>query len=199
MTRFALTTLVILATVPVTAALAQTVTQPKVAPAASPATARIPSFIVPVPSTSRKTAPALPRRMWPFLKARVEAVPAGPPTEAPMTLPLILPVSSKAAAPANPAVSPSPERRAAKPTKSRAVAALTVVNGSEVPATTITITEEAKIVSHAGPLAPKAQTTLKLPRMTGCLVTVEATFEGGSGSDGRAIDVCKVKLVRLTD
>jgi len=136
--------------------------------------------------------------MWPFLKARVEAISAGPPIEAPMTLPLIL-LASKAAPLANPAVSPSPERRAAKPTKSRAVTALTVVNGSEVPATTITITEETKIVSHAGPLAPKDQATLKLPRMTGCLVAVEATFEGGSRSDGKTIDVCKVKLVRLTD
>ena len=35
--------------------------------------------------------------------------------------------------------------------------------------------------------------------MTGCLVTVAATFEGGSVSDGRTIDLCKVKLVRLTD
>jgi len=199
MTRFAFVTLVILATVPVTAALAQTVAQPEVAPAASPATARVPSFIVPVPPKSGKTAPALPRRMWPFLKARVEAIPAWLPTADPLALPLIL-SASKAAAPVTPAASPSPERRAAmKPTKPRAVTALTVVNGSEVPATTIAITEAAKIVSHAGPLAPKAQATLKLPRMTGCLVTVEATFAGGSVSDGRVIDVCRVKLVRLTD
>ena len=190
----------ILATVPVTAALAQTVTQPKVAPAASPATARVPSFIVPVPPTSGKTAPALPRRMWPFLKARVEAIPAWPPTADPLALPLILSASSKAGAPVTSAASPSPERRAAtEPTKPRAVTALTVVNGSEIPATTITITEAAKIVSHAGPLAPKAQATLRLRRMTGCLVTVEATFAGGSVSDGSPVDVCRVKLVRLTD
>lgn len=199
MTCFALTTLVIMAVLSVTAALAQTAAQ-EVASAVPPATARVPSFIVPVPPTSRKAAPALPRRMWPFLKARVEVIPAGPPTEAPMTLPLILLASKAAAASIIPAVPPSPERRTAmKMPKSRAVTAVIVVNGSEVPATTITITEEAKIVSHAGPLAPKAQATLKLPRMTGCLVTVAATFEGGSVSDGRAIDVCRVKLVRLTD
>ena len=52
---------------------------------------------------------------------------------------------------------------------------------------------------YAGPLAPKAQSTLMLPKLKGCLVTVEATFEGGSVSDGSAIDVCRVKLVRLTD
>jgi hypothetical protein len=35
--------------------------------------------------------------------------------------------------------------------------------------------------------------------MKGCVVTIAATFEGGSAADGRAVDVCKVKLVRLTD
>jgi len=35
--------------------------------------------------------------------------------------------------------------------------------------------------------------------MKGCVVTIAATFEGGSVADGRAIDVCKVRLVRLTD
>jgi hypothetical protein len=54
-------------------------------------------------------------------------------------------------------------------------------------------------VSRAGPLAPKAKATLKLPEMKGCVVTIAATFEGGSAADGRAVDVCKVKLVRLTD
>ena len=68
-----------------------------------------------------------------------------------------------------------------------------------MPATTITVTAEAKPVSHAGPLAPNAKATLKLPKMKGCLVTVTATFEGESVSDGGDIDVCKVKLVRLTD
>jgi hypothetical protein len=190
---------VISATLPVTTALAQTVAQPEIAPAASPATARVPSFIVPVPPTSRKTAPALPRRMWPFLKARVEAIPAGPPPADSMALPLII-STSRAAAPVTPAASPLPERRGtAQPTKPRAATTLTVVNGSEVPATTITITGEAKAVSYAGPLAPKAQATLKLPTMTGCLVRVEATFAGGSVSDGSPVDVCRVKLVRLTD
>ena len=115
----------------------------------------------------------------------VEAAPASPPaTAVPGGLPATL----------------STDRRAApQPPKPQAATAVTVVNGSELPAKSITVLSDAKAVSHAGPLAPKAQATLKLPKMKGCLVTVAATFEGGSVSDGRTIDVCKVKLVRLTD
>ena len=92
------------------------------------------------------------------------------------------------------------ERRAAtQRPKPQAGTAVTVVNGSELPAKTITVLSDAKAVSQAGPLAPKAKATLQLPNMTGCLVTVAATFEGGSVSDGRTIDICKVKVVRLTD
>lgn len=54
-------------------------------------------------------------------------------------------------------------------------------------------------MSHAEPLAPNAKVTLKLPKMTGCFVAVAATVEEGSVSDGGGIDVCRVKLVRLTD
>jgi len=94
----------------------------------------------------------------------------------------------------------SPERRAeVQPPKTQAATAVTIVNGSELSAKTITVLSDAKAVSQAGPLAPKAKATLRLPKMTGCLVTVAATFEGGSVSDGRTIDLCKVKLVRLTD
>jgi hypothetical protein len=58
---------------------------------------------------------------------------------------------------------------------------------------------DAKTVRHSKPLAPNAKMILKMPKMKGCLVTVAATFEEGSVSDGGDVDVCKVKLVRLTD
>jgi len=90
------------------------------------------------------------------------------------------------------------ERSATLP-QPRPLAAVTVVNGSETPAKSITITSDEKAVSHAGPLAPRAKATVRVPKTKGCLVTVAATFEGGSTSEARAIDVCKVKLVRLTD
>jgi hypothetical protein len=76
---------------------------------------------------------------------------------------------------------------------------VTIVNDREIPAKTVTVLSGAQAMLYAGPLAPKAQSTLMLPKLKGCLVTVEATFEGGSVSDGSAIDVCRVKLVRLTD
>ena len=200
MTRFALTTLIVSITLPFAAALAQAAAEPDVASTLPPATASIPSFIVAVPSKPGETAPALPRRMWPFLKARVEAVPAVPPAAASVALPFTISALAPAAAPVTPPVPPPPQPRAAMKTpEPGAAAALTIVNGSETPATSITVTGEAKVISHAGPLAPNAKATLKLPKMKGCLVTVAATFEGGSVSDGGAIDVCKVKLVRLID
>jgi len=74
-----------------------------------------------------------------------------------------------------------------------------IVNGREIPTMTLTVMADAKTVSHSKPLAPNAKVNLKLPKMKGCLVTVSATFEGGSVSDGGDVDVCEVKLVRLTD
>jgi len=128
-------------------------------------------------------APAIPLAAEP---APAEAAPAALPVAA---VPSALPATSSA------------ERRAEmqpKP-KPQAATAVTIVNGSELSAEAITVLSDAKAVSQAGPLAPKAKATLRLPKMTGCLVTVAATFEGGSVSDGRTIDLCKVKLVRLTD
>jgi len=142
-------------------------------------------------------APASPPALAPVATAAVtEPAPTTEPTlvdPAPASPPM---AAVRAALPATPPV----ERRAAmQPPKPQAAAAVTVVNGSELPAKSITVLSDAKAVSHAGPLAPKAKATLKLPKMEGCLVTVAATFEGGSVSDGRTIDVCRVKLVRLTD
>jgi DNA uptake protein ComE-like DNA-binding protein len=76
---------------------------------------------------------------------------------------------------------------------------VTIVNDREIPATTVTVLSDAQTVIHAGLLAPKAQSTLTLSQFKGCLVTVAAVFEEGSVSDGSSIDVCRVKLIRLTD
>ena len=46
---------------------------------------------------------------------------------------------------------------------------------------------------------PVATAADKLPKLKGCPVTVAAALEGGALSDLGAVDVCKVKLVRLTD
>ena len=182
MSRFAFATLLVSATLPFAAALAQTAAKPDDTPAAP---------VEVVPSVS--PAAAVSDREWvdppepiPVPVAPVETAPAAPPVTA--------------AAPGTPPATPSTEPRAVtKPPKPRAATALTVVNGREIPATTITLTAGAKAVSHAEPLAPNAKVTLKLPKMKGCRVAVAAAFEEGSVSDGSDIDVCKVKLVRLTD
>src|SRR5215204_3928207 len=182
MSRFALATLLVSATLPFAAALAQTAAKPDDTPAAP---------VEVVPSVS--PAAAVSDREWvdlpepiPVPVAPVETAPAAPPVTA--------------AAPGAPPATPSTEPRAVtKPPKPRAATAVTIVNGREIPAMTLTVMADAKTVGHAEPLAPNAKVSLKLPKMKGCLVTVAATFEGGSVSDGGDIDVCKVKLVRLTD
>ena len=152
--------------------------------------------------------------------APVEAVPASPAATAPVVAPIetaptpvdpdpVKPPAASLAAPLTPPPAAVPDastartepKRAAatKPAKPRAATTVTVVNGREITATNITVLAGGKPVSHGGPLGPKAQATLKLLRITGCRVTVAATFDGGSVSDGSAIDLCRVKLVRLTD
>ena len=81
----------------------------------------------------------------------------------------------------------------------RPATSLTVVNGRDVPATNVTVRTEAKTVEHARPLPSQAKAVLKLPKLKGCVVAVSATFEGGDVSEVGDIDLCKIKLVRLTD
>src|SRR5215210_7436223 len=168
MTRFALATLVVSATLPLAAALAQTAAPSEVAPVAPVVTAQVrPSAAGPI------TAP-LP--------------PAGtPPTLAPVGPPITTPAGLRA------------KRRAAALTQPRGAAALMIVNKRKAPVTTVIVTAEAKTVRHTGALAPNAKVSLKLPKMKGCLVTVAAASQGDKVSKLGDVDVCKEKLVRLTD
>jgi hypothetical protein len=84
-------------------------------------------------------------------------------------------------------------------TELRAAKTLNIVNGRAVTAVTLTVTAGTETVKHSGPLASNAKVSLPLPEMRGCLVTVAATFQDGSVSNGGDTDVCKVKLVRLID
>ena len=212
MIRFALITLVVSTTLPFVTALADTADEPEVTPTASvevvtpvlPAAAP-PEPITPpsasvegAPASSPATASVAPPTAT--APTPVEPASAGLPAAAPVILPPPAPAPSPAAAPNVPPATPSAKRRTAtKSPTSRAPRSVTVVNGRDIPARTITVLTGTQAVSHAGPLAPQAQSVLKLPKMKGCLVTVEVTYEGGSVSDGSAIDVCRVKLVRLTD
>ncbi len=76
---------------------------------------------------------------------------------------------------------------------------MTVVNASAKTVTEVAITAGAKTATLAKPLAPKARTAVKLPKLKGCTVSVAASFEGGGKSDADAFNVCKEKLIRFTD
>ena len=66
-------------------------------------------------------------------------------------------------------------------------------------ATTVAVSAGDQTVALQRPLAPKASATLKLPRMSGCTVTVAATFADESVADLDEFDVCKEKSIRFTD
>jgi hypothetical protein len=74
-----------------------------------------------------------------------------------------------------------------------------VANASTQTATMVIITAEDATASTSKPLAPKATTTLKLPKLQGCIVSVSARFEGGGQVDIDEFDVCKEKTIRFTD
>src|SRR5918911_705359 len=67
--------------------------------------------------------------------------------------------------------------------------------GAESGPTEVAITAEDTTASLSKPLAPKARTAVKLPKMKGCTVSVAASFEGGGKSDADAFDVCREKLI----
>jgi hypothetical protein len=86
-----------------------------------------------------------------------------------------------------------------KPKQKGPPGAVTVVNASTKAVTEVAITAGDKTASLSKPLAPKARTAVKLPKMKGCTVSVAASFEGGGRSDADAFDVCREKLIRFTD
>jgi hypothetical protein len=134
--------------------------------------------------------------------APVEIAQVRPPSAGPITAPLRPAGTPPTLAPVGPPFTPAgpqPKRRAAPVTQPRAAAALTILNKRKTPVTTVTVTAEAKTVRHAGPLAPNAKVSLKLPKMKGCLVTVAAASQGGKVSKLGDVDVCKETLVRLTE
>src|SRR3954466_8884564 len=102
-------------------------------------------------------------------------------------------------APADAAAAPDAAAAKLKPKQKGPPAAVTVVNASTKTVTEVAITAGEKIASLAKPLAPKARTAVKLPKMKGCTVSVAASFEGGGRSDADAFDICKEKLIRFTD
>lgn len=87
----------------------------------------------------------------------------------------------------------------AAPVKPKAASALIITNAREVPATDVAIEANGQTVRVAKPLAPKAKTTLRLPKMPGCLVAVAATFEDESTVELSEVDVCQDSTLRFID
>jgi hypothetical protein len=87
----------------------------------------------------------------------------------------------------------------AAPTKPKPASALVITNAREVPAIDVAIGANGQTVRIAKPLASKAKITLKLPKMSGCMVAVSATFEDESAAELGEFDVCQDSTIRLTD
>ena len=102
--------------------------------------------------------------------------------------------------PSPPATTPIPAR-AKKPSTSnpQAPSVVTLANASTKTAVMVIITTEDSTASTSKPLAPKARTTLKLPKLQGCTVSVTASFEGGGQVEVGEFDICKDKTIRFTD
>jgi hypothetical protein len=90
--------------------------------------------------------------------------------------------------PAEAAAAPEAAAPKPKPNQKGPPRAVTVVNASTKAVTEVAITVGDKIASLSKPLAPKARTAVKLPKMKGCTVSVAATFEGGGKSDADAFN-----------
>jgi hypothetical protein len=99
-----------------------------------------------------------------------------------------------AAAPTAAAPAAKPKKRGPSP-----ASAVIVTNASTHTATAVTITGEGNDAKVSKPLKPKAKTTVKLPKLKGCMVSVAATFEGEAQADLGEFDVCKDKNIRFTD
>ena len=105
------------------------------------------------------------------------------------------PPPAEAEAPAAPAKPRAKRAAAPKP-----ASAVTVTNASTHTATRVVITgEDEKTATLSKPLAPKAKAVVKLPKLKGCMVAVQATFESEGLVDVGEFDVCKDKTIRFTD
>jgi hypothetical protein len=102
---------------------------------------------------------------------------------------------------ATPAEPPAAEAAKAKRAKTaRPAQSIIVANASGNTATKVTITgDDDRTATLSKPLAPKAKTTLKLPKLKGCMVSVAAIFEGEGQVDVGEFDICKDKTIRFTD
>ena len=77
--------------------------------------------------------------------------------------------------------------------------ALIITNARTVAAADVTVRVGQGAVTLKRPLAPGAKTTLKLPKMSGCTVSIFAIFEDEAVAEMEEFDTCREKTVRFTD
>jgi hypothetical protein len=147
-------------------------------------------------SALAQTAPALSGAPAPTIAPAPRT--AAPARKAPPAATAAPAAAADPAATADPAAAP---RAAAKPKKRGPTPASAVIvqNASAHTATSVTITGEGKDAKVSKPLKSNAKTTVKLPKLKGCMVSVAATFEGEAQADLGEFDVCKDKNIRFTD
>lgn len=104
------------------------------------------------------------------------------------------PPAAAPAAPGEPRARPKPRPRGPAPAR-----ALSVQNDSQNTLTSLEVSGDGKTARLAKPLKPKGKTTLPLPALKGCTVSVAAAFDGAAEAQASELDICKDKSIRFTD
>ena len=76
---------------------------------------------------------------------------------------------------------------------------LIITNARTVPAADVTVRVGQGAVTLKRPLAPGTKATLKLPKMSGCTVSIFALFEDEGVAEMEEFDTCRERTVRFTD
>ncbi len=106
------------------------------------------------------------------------------------------PADAGAAPDAPAAPKPKPKPKPKGPTPAEVV---TIVNASPNTALDVIVSGEDQTARLGKPLAPKAQASLKLPKLKRCMVSVTAMFQGGGQAEVEELDICKEKSIRFTE
>ncbi len=131
-----------------------------------------------------------------FAYALLTGVTAAAAQVAPSAAPAAGPAPADAGAAPDQAPKSKPKPKPTGPTPAQA---LTVVNASGNTALDVIIEGEDQSARLGKPLAPKAQATLKLPKLKRCTVSVVAMFQGGGKAEVEEFDVCKETSIRFTE
>jgi hypothetical protein len=102
------------------------------------------------------------------------------------------------AAPAKPAAKPvvKPKKAAAPPTVD-----VVVTNARRVALTSLlaSISGSPDVKKIAGPLAPGKKVVVHLTHDKGCLFDLHGLYEDGANTDATAVELCKDKVINLTE